>query len=331
MWERRYRSALKNLENRFTVVVVYDAVLARAQHVAGELGAEASRGVRQIFERPDLQAVIVLDPAWYDLFPAELACEYQRPAFFAGSMGSDIEALQSLHRIAVERHVLLMAEFSRRYTPATSRLRELMVTRLGTTRQVTVRAKVPRATVSGPLPGQDCERDYLAGLLDWCQYITGRIPVQLSASPSATAGQGPSSTSWPEQVQLAFRRVSGSAIDPRAHLHLDFVDTESECGLPAEADWPFPRYEVECDHGFARITQAGEISWSNGHQPETSLEKLVAERCDAEVMLDQFARRILGGLVPVADLQDVCRALTLVSAAETGCRTGEPQNLVWNP
>lgn len=329
MWERRYRSAAARLCERLEIRVIYDAVLAKAQLTAADLGADVATGMHQVFERQDLHAVLVLDPAWYDLFPAELACEYHKPAFLAGALGADRRALFDLHRRAEETETLLMTEFSRRYTPATSRLRELIATRLGEAKQVSVRSLIPQPQVPGPLPGQACERDYLAGMLDWCQYITGRVPTSVRSDPlPGNEVAGVESTSdW--QVQLGFRPDATGQPATTAVLQL-----QSSCEPPAvdadgHIDWPFPQHEIVCEHGRALIPEATEIHWQNGTTVDLGIERLSAERTDAEVMLDQFARRVLGGLVPVANVQDVCRALALVEAAEASRQAGATTLPIW--
>lgn len=342
MWERRYRAAFERLQHRFMVPVVYDAVLAKAQLAAAELRAEAAVGLRQLFERTDLDAVLVLDPAWYDLYPAELACRLRKPVFLAGSLGHDRAALEALHQSAVESETLLMTEFSRRYTPATNRLRELIATRLGEARAVTVNALVPLPSTPGPLPGQDSERDYLAGLLDWCQYITGRVPTQLTATMSASAETtisdaatsdvpttGAAADAW--QVMLGFRPNAQGQPATTARIALQ-PRSADEIPNPAGTDdeWPFPHHEIVCEHGRAVFSSAGEIHWQNGVSDAPDVERLTSERSDAEVMLDQFSRRILGGLVPVADVQDVCRALKLVEAISVSRERGQPTTLSWS-
>ncbi|OYW22060.1 MAG: hypothetical protein B7Z55_05120, partial [Planctomycetales bacterium 12-60-4] len=230
----------------------------------------------------------------------------------------------ALHESAVDCETLLMTEFSRRYTPATTRLRELIATRLGEARQVQVEAVVPVPASPGPLPGQDCERDYLAGLLDWCQYITGRVPTSLLAMEPAANPQ-------PWEIELGFRPDSAGTPATTARLVLQKAQVSPELGVDAHdaPDWPFPKHEIVCERGRVHIHSAGEICWQNGTQDTLGTERLSAERTDAEVMLDQFSRRVLGGLVPVADVQDVCRALALVAATLQSRQSGARTGIVW--
>jgi hypothetical protein len=348
LWERRYRDAVRQLGDRLTIRAVYDAVSARAQTVATEVGAETASGLRALFERSDLQAFLILDPAWYDLFPAELACLNRKPAFLAGSLGGNRTALETLHTQAEVQETWLMAEFSRRYSPATNRLRELMATTLGEARQLTLDALVPLAPIAATLsatslPGQACERDFLAGLLDWCQYITGRIPSAIEAhwlipQAAAESHRAPLAADQPWQIDLGFHpnaygqpaTTARVRIQPVQHVHPN--GKAGEGGLRGNAApsrrwddaWPSPLHDIQCEHGRAVICDGHEIRWKNGANTELAAEQLATERSDAVVMLDQFLRRVHGGLVPIANLQDVCRALTFVEAAETSRNLNQP-------
>ena len=57
---------------------------------------------------------------------------------------------------------------------------------------------------------------------------------------------------------------------------------------------------------------------------ETETESLIADRSEVEVMIDHFCRRSVGGLIPVADISDVCRCLRLVHATQRSLATAAP-------
>ena len=64
-----------------------------------------------------------------------------------------------------------------------------------------------------------------------------------------------------------------------------------------------------------------QLSWvSDG---ERRVESLVSERSEVEVMLDHFCRRVVGGLIPVADLADICSHLRLIESAERSFTLGK--------
>ena len=60
---------------------------------------------------------------------------------------------------------------------------------------------------------------------------------------------------------------------------------------------------------------------------EGKTESLTADRTEVEVMIDHFCRRLAGGLIPVADISDVCRCLRLVHAAKESHAKRSPVQL----
>jgi hypothetical protein len=85
------------------------------------------------------------------------------------------------------------------------------------------------------------------------------------------------------------------------------------------------KYEVECERGSATLSSADRITWSADSGPVD--ETLTSDRPDVEVMLDQFCRRVVGGLIPVADVGDLCRGANLLRVAEESLRTGRTVSL----
>lgn len=312
VWERRYRPVLSRMAQRLTIRAVYDPVPARAQFVAAEYQATVAASVTQLLHRADVHGVLILDPDWMGLVPAEAACQARKPAFLAGSLGNDLEAIHRLHRRAQEQNVLLMTEFSRRHTPASNRLRELTATRLGAVRRISITASLPSAQA---LPGERVPTDLLVGLLDWCMYITGRIPTSVLAQPLRdAAGQA----GW--KVDLGFRRGQADGWSTAAEiLLLNTAHATSQV---------HPVHRVECERGVASTAQPTEIVWESS-QAERVVESLVSDRSEAEVMLDAFCRRVVGGVVPTADLLDVCRGLALARAVQASLQSGCPAEGPW--
>jgi len=298
---------------------VYDPVYARAQLAAAELNVHVAEGLCQLFERPDVQGVLILDSVWQGLVPARLACEHRKPAFLGGSLGDDVAVIRELHQRSQHADVLLMTEFSRRHTPSTNRLRELTATRLGAVRRITVSAPLPPEDTTEALPGQRARMDLLVGLLDWCVYLTGRVPATVCGSMLSASEHGHSG--W--KVELGFRRGANETIGSVAEI---VILDESSGGSEAAAA-AAPHHAVECERGQATTSHPTEISWMNG--AETKSESLVADRSEAEVMLDKFCRRLVGGVVPAADVLDVCRALALARAAEQSLQLGQPVAAPW--
>jgi predicted dehydrogenase len=316
VWERRYHPVIDRFAQRMAIRAVYDPIPARAQLAGAALQADAAGSLRQLFERTDLAGVLVLDPEWLGLVPAELACQHRKPAFLAGSLGDCLTSLRNLYRLSQEHNVLLMTEFSRRHTPATNRIRELTATRLGGVRRITVSAQLPPEDSPEALPGQKLRTDVLVGLLDWCVYLSGRVPAVILATPldrhQTAAGY---------RIQLGFRRGAHDAAGISAEIQ---IQNTLPAGETPAAAW---QHSVECEHGLVTTGDPFQVAWKNGEQE--ARESLTSDRLEAEVMLDKFCRRVVGGVIPTADVLDVCRALTLAQAAEHSLASGQPVHAPW--
>jgi hypothetical protein len=118
-------------------------------------------------------------------------------------------------------------------------------------------------------------------------------------------------------VEVGFRPDGQGQPQLTARVHLS----------PGEDDECHLRQEVECERGQAVIAAPTEIIWENGTGP--GKESLLTERSEAEVTLDQFCRRIVGGLIPVANVDDVSRSLAVAQAAWKSLQTGEAVSGPW--
>jgi hypothetical protein len=83
---------------------------------------------------------------------------------------------------------------------------------------------------------------------------------------------------------------------------------------------PKPQCEIVCIRGRAKFSDPQQLSWTSGG--EERVESLASERSEVEVMLDHFCRRVVGGLIPVADLADICGHLRLIESAERSLSVG---------
>ena len=85
-------------------------------------------------------------------------------------------------------------------------------------------------------------------------------------------------------------------------------------------------FTVACERGEAVLEGPAQIRWSvSGEEGKT--ESLTADRSEVEVMIDHFCRRLAGGLIPIADISDVCRCLRLVHAAKESHAKRSPVHL----
>ncbi|HLJ11880.1 MAG TPA: Gfo/Idh/MocA family oxidoreductase [Planctomycetaceae bacterium] len=315
-WEPCYQPALKKLRHRVRVRSVFSPVITRAEQAAAELGCDVSPGILALMERDDVRAVLVLDGAWFGEAPARFACQAGKPAFLAGQFGTRLPLADQVLRRAAESGVTLMPDFRHRYTPATSRLRELIATRLGRPLSIAI-----DAGPAGPRP-EDADfaneaRHVLALAIDWSSNLVGTPPAAVRAAPQAGEDSGRSARA--PQVQVEFRRPSAGGAAAQASIRFDCAQNASAVSEASHSPPLILRAEVRCAKGAGLIEGSQQLTWDC--DGERKAESLVAERTEVEVMLDHFTRRVVGGLIPVPTLDDLCRAFQLAHAA-LAC--GEP-------
>ncbi len=98
-----------------------------------------------------------------------------------------------------------MPEFSRRFTPATCRLRELIATRLGRPRHISIRAVPPAADAPDAIPGQAAGDRFPrrpARLVPLCRPVDGR-----AARSGPFAARRPHE--GPRSIAIEFAEVRG--------------------------------------------------------------------------------------------------------------------------
>jgi predicted dehydrogenase len=294
LWDQAYRPAIERCQHRVAVRWIYDAVPAKAEQAARECEAAVAPSLTSLFERPDVDAVLILDAAWYGIFPLQLACRFGKPTLLTGRWDSTAAQLEQVASAAREAGVMIMTAFPRRHTPAMNRLRELIVTKLGPPKHLHLAAAMAdAAALSDP--------HLLGALLDWCAYTIGRSPSRWTASSPQEC-----------RIELEFPAAAGQ-VPPTAHIVFRVADPSAEV-----AEWE--SLHVECQSGSADIAGESVIAWRNGER-ETR-DNLASERSSVDLILDQFCRRVVGGLVPVSDLADAARAWRFAEAVAEQWRTG---------
>ena len=313
LWETRYRPALLKLRNRIRVCAVYDPIASRAEQIAIELKADAVGGVLALARRPEVQAVLLLDAERPRLHLLSPLCDIGKPIFLAGSPSHDVVLLGKLYSAALTEGRTLMPELALRYSPATNRLQELIATRLGQPLNIVIDVD-PCCSI---LSDQISDRDLLVGLFDWCHHIIRTPPASVhfrELRSEQTSGMPGLSI----RVEYHLPKTGGETPIVELQFHKR-ERSESESMKPGNT--VIRKYEISAGHGTATIETSDAITWNSGADFIT--ESLTGERSETEVMLDHFCRRVVGGLIPVADLADICRGLELVKAVEQSVQTGK--------
>lgn len=307
-WESRYHPALRKMRDRIEPRAVYDAVQTRAEVAATELEAQRVDGIYTLISRRDVDAVLLFDPSWHALIPLHFACQHRKPVFIAGSLGDNLSQIEILCRDASEHGIAMMPEFSRRYTPATLRFRELIATSLGRVRRLRLQLTLPTAPQSPKVPGQSNELDVLVGLVDWCRCVIGLPPQSISSRVVQPIPSERGKLTRIREVDLSFTRSATDGELGRAEIRLRIPGAEL---TPSESDMTL-QCQADCARGRATLTGSDQLQWKAGAEQHT--ESLSTERSDVELMLDHFSRRVLGGLIPIPNLDDVCQSLAWVQA-----------------
>jgi predicted dehydrogenase len=310
-WDTRYRPALQSLRGRIAVKAVYDPVPSRAELAAGEFGAKAVTGMRALAGRADLKALLVFDTGWCGAEALQLLCPSGRPMFVGGALGADEAVLDRLGQAAVSCGAMIMPELGQRYTPATCRLRELIATKLGRPVRIEIEADAPAVPRGGQPLGRQPWDEFVGRLADWCCYVIPTPPTDVAAESNGDGG--------PETIRLTFARPRAGGEPPQVAIRLRAGSSAPD----GEASPPV--YRVRCERGEAELATSNRITWL--HEGDRRDESLAAERSDLQLMLDHFCRRVVGGLIPVADLEDVRRSRRLARAAADSLRLGSPVRL----
>ncbi|MBS0265870.1 MAG: hypothetical protein JSS02_28320 [Planctomycetes bacterium] len=300
-WQQRYRPALQNLRNRLQIRSVFATVSSQAEVAAADLKCDPAPGVVGMAERDDIQAFIVLDSDWHLHVPAWTACRLGKPVFLAGRQATRF-CRPDLRRFSAESGVTLMPGLAHRYTPATSRLRELIATRLGRPQSIEIEAAPESLTSTTDKPGLPVDlQELLAVAIDWCTCVIGTTPTSIAQAAANGSNGAPTAEL---RYDLEFRRPQAGGEAPRVA-----VSTVQPNAAVSHRTYVVPvirRALVRCAKGQAILEPPHQITWDVNNARVA--EALTSDRPEFEVMLDHFTRRVLGGLIPVPSLDDLHRA-----------------------
>ena len=312
-WETKYRPALQQLRGRICPRGIYDPVLNRAAQAAAELKIAHSGGMLELIGRSDIHAILMLQDGWYRDAALAFCATHNKPLFFSGATTWRISGQTHRQEARESTAAMIMPALRLRYTPATSRLRELMATRLGHPVEIRLALEPPDSDQRGPsdFPAQPM---LVAELFDWCRYVVGARAKFVDSTNRESSDPATAS------VRLHFRQDPGSL--PGAIATLDLGTLTAGEAVVAGARFTA---HVTCEHGNAIISSDQQITWEHGGA--TTTENLEGEREPAVVMLDLFCRRVVGGLVPVPTDDDLETAQRTMMAANESRVSGRPVRL----
>lgn len=318
-WETRYKPAFRTLADRFEVRAICEPVALRADKAIRDFAACPVDGFRALSRRPDIDAIFVLSRGWYGELPVLAACDAGKSVYCTEGLDEDLGKATVLKQRLESAGVSFLAEFPRRYAPATARLKELIATHLGPPKLMFchTRVKAPARAHNGrPVSPPRTPRSHLIELVDWCRYVMGCDPTSVMG---VAHGQDHADFNGDYQMMsLEFQRQEDAKRVTTAQV---------SCGQYMPADWPEavtfrppPEFQVTCENGIAFVDLPSTIIWFD--KAGRHMESLDNERPVGELMLLQFYRCVMSLLHNTSGLEDAYRALTVVLAAQESYRRG---------
>ena len=311
-WQSRYLPAFRSMRDRFQVIGVYNSVHALAENSARELDANSFSSFREMMESPSLDAIFVLEEDWYRLVPIYAACDFGKAIFCGSEIDLSSAAANEIKLRTQSSGVAFMNEFARRFAPATLRLKELIATRLGRPRLLFCHRRLACENID-PRHGRSLEsrsQRELVELIDWCNYIVGGVPDWVQAIRHLSPDSA--STADYQVFSLGFGLPEA---DNQAIL------AQISCGAYIPEVWneaityrPPAAIQVCCERGLAFVDLPSTLVWFDGagrHQEALDTELSVGQQ-----MFGQFHRAVTSPVRKASDLEDTCRALSILDTAK---------------
>lgn len=314
-WENRHHPALRALSDRFEVTAVFDQVTHRAVSVAAHLETAHVEGFRDLVNREDVDAVLMLGDGWYGVVPVLAACESGKSVYFARSMDIAPEQAADMHRRVQRAGIAFLAEFVRRHSPATLRLKELIATSLGEPRLLFCHTRIPLPSGADHQSygvADPCRQEILE-LVDWCRFVVGSEPRGVMSTAHRELPRFPGDVG-----QVDYQSIS-----------LDFSErelpgagamAEIRCSRYIPHDWiealgyrPQAGMQIVCQRGIVFLDLPSTLVWFD--QAGRHQESLDSERPVGQVLLTRFHRAVTSLVAKVSDLEDACRAIYILDQA----------------
>lgn len=317
-WQQRHRPSLRMLHDRFEVKAVFNNVPLLAEQVAREFGADKCDGYRSLVARKDIDAVLILENSWQGWLPVIAACEAGKAVYWAADFELDAAQAFDLTRRVDESGIAFMAEFPRRFAPATLRLKELIATQLGRPQLLFCHRRVPGDEVRPKRMGVDSNMARrtdaeLVELIDWCRYVVGREPQSVSSIRHGCADS-------PDYWAITLEFPPASPEDPPTVAQLS-------CGRYIPAAWPEAisfrppsAMQIRCSNGVAFVDLPTTLVWFD--EAGRHLESLETELPVGEQLLTQFHRAVTSLVRKMGDLEDACRSLEILRSARVAVNEG---------
>ena len=316
-WQSRYLPALRAMRDRFHIVGFYNSVHALAENSAREFDAVPFASFRELLGADGLDGVLVLEEGWYGLVPLLVAAHEGKAVFCGAEIDLTTTEANDLQKRIQGSGVAFMTEFSRRFAPATIRLKELIATRIGQPRLLFCHRRLACESkqVRNNRSLESRTQRELVELIDWCNYIVGASPSWVQA----IAHQG-RTDSEAKDYQIVSVGFGDPEKDPNAVL------AQISCGAYIPEIWreaiayrPPAAIQVCCENGLAFVDLPSTLVWfddAGRHQESLDTELPVGQQ-----MFSLFHRAVTSLVRNVSDLEQTCAAMRILDHAKSSTET----------
>lgn len=325
-WASRHAPALRMLHDRFDVRAVFSPTVRLAENIAADFQSDVVDGFQCLVRRCDIDAVLVLEKTWLGWLPLIAAARAGKAIYFAGDCDLDPVRDQVLLEEIDQSGVSMMVEFPFRYSPATLRLKELIATRLGPVQLVFCHH---RTTQQSDLADHRIQvRSEILQRIDWCNYIVGSQPSDVSSSAHLRedggrdyrcltlryprqAGQGDASSA---PGNSGVKSSNGTSSPAGPHVEISFGTFFPPHWSDAMAYQTPSALQVCCANGMAFVDPPASLVWfdeAGRHRESLESETPVGQR-----LLCQFHRSVTSLLRNVGDLDDAYAAARVLASAD---------------
>ena len=311
-WKSIYYPLLLQMRERYEIRTVYNSVSALAEQVARQFDAQSVNSYRELANRNDLDAILMLESDWYGPLPIYAACDAGKAIFCGSDVIMDVGTMQTIQQRVQKSGIAFMTELPRRFAPATVRLKELIATRLGPPKLLFCHRRMQHNQMqlenSAKQLAHQTDRE-LVELVDWCRYLVNSEPTWVQAIRHPFA-QNPAAADY-QILSLGFgdpEKDSGAVL------------AQISCGAYIPAQWneaiafrPPAGIQVCCENGLAFVDLPNSLVWFDSagrHQESLDHETSATQR-----LLLNFHRCVTSLVQRVENLQDAYCAMNIVELA----------------
>lgn len=303
--------------------LVYDPDLARAEAVAAAHGARPARGIEEVFDRSEVDAVFIASSTDTHAEHLRRAAEAGIAALVEKPIDLDLERAEEVVAAVEQAGIPVMVDFNRRFDRDHAALKQAV--EAGLVGEVELIQLTSRGPSSPPIEyvrvsgGQ--LRDQTVHFFDLARWISGLDPVEVFVAGSALADPRITQYQDVDTSVATLRLPSGALVQ---------IDSVRRTGYGYDE-----RIEVLGSTGLIESGRqhAGNVTrYTGGRVVADGLHAGWFERIQPTyaAALGAFVAALEQGTPPPATLQDGLKAQAIAEAATRSLLTGRAQNIEYS-